>query len=67
MSKLTKNGVSTTKGRRVFKFERWFSYNGTSHVQWDYRDSKGVLHSGVAMTVKQGKAKAEKASGEKIQ
>lgn len=59
MSKLTENGVSTTKGNGEFKYEEFYSSVLKKHkIAWDYRDTNGVLHSGVANTVEEAKLKA---------
>jgi hypothetical protein len=41
-------------------------FSDTEYVQWEYRDTKGVLHSGVALTVEDARRMAEQASGDKI-
>lgn len=51
MSKLTKNGVSTTK-KGQFQYEEYYcSITKKTRVQWDYRDPTGKLHSGIVKDV----------------
>lgn len=48
---LTANGVSTTKERNSFQYEKFTTKIGRKNierVQWDYRDKNGVLHTGIA-------------------
>lgn len=73
---LTVNGCSTTKAKGQFAYEiyhrpqsRTDIYRGKppeQRVQWDYRDSKGKLFSGTALTIEQAKEAARKQSGENI-
>lgn len=61
MTKLTKNGVSTTQGRDQFAYEKYYNKVLKRHiVQWDYRDANGQLHSGTAKTLEEAKEKAAK-------
>jgi len=56
---MTKNGVSTTKQPGQFQYERFYSRILRKYrYAWDYRDLKGELHSGIAKTLKEAKAKA---------
>jgi hypothetical protein len=60
---LIKNGVSTTTGKDQFNFEVFTTKIGRkpiTRIQWDYRDSNGVLHSGVAKTILDAAKAAEK-------
>jgi len=76
MGTLTTNGISTTKRNGQFAYEvyhlpqsRIDAYQGKpckERVQWDYRDSKGNLFSGVAKTIEEAKAAARQQSGEPI-
>lgn len=63
--RLTKNGVSTTKEKGIFAYEEYGPVN-KKRVQWDYRDRKGKLHSGVSKTLPAAMITAEKESGERI-
>lgn len=73
---LTKNGCSTTKAMGQFAYEiyhkpqnRIDAYRGKpreQRVQWDYRDTKGKLFSGIALTVEDARKFAEQQSGERI-
>lgn len=73
---LTQNGISTTRQKGQFAYEEYELplsstdiYRGLSaptRVQWDYRDTKGTLFSGIAKTVEQARQAAEKQSGEKL-
>lgn len=61
MSKMTKNGVSTTVKKGQFQFEQYYAgsvIRGVLRVQWDYRDTRGDLHSGISTTVAEAKAQA---------
>jgi len=65
MTEMTKNGVSTTTTPRTFKCERYkSSLSQTWKVQWDYRDSKGKLHTGIAASEEEARLEAERQSGE---
>jgi hypothetical protein len=51
MSRLTKGGISTTRGRDTFRREAFYSRAMRRYlIQWDYRDKAGELHSGIADT-----------------
>jgi len=73
---ITKNGCSTTKTNGRFAYERYYlqqsrtdAYRGLpqkERVQWDYRDSKGKLFSGIAKTLGEAKESAKLQSGEDI-
>ena len=64
---LTINGISTTTAEQRFAHELYYSpVLRKNMIQWDYRDSRGKLHSGVARSVEQAKKIAEKRSSEKI-
>jgi len=68
MSELTKDGVSTTTTSGVFAYE-WFITAGRGRlkkVHWDYRDSKGKLHTGIANSIEEAKADASICSGEEV-
>ncbi|HEQ98846.1 MAG TPA: DUF3873 domain-containing protein [candidate division Zixibacteria bacterium] len=67
-SKLNKNGCTTTHERGQFAYEEFRSalFNYELRVQWDYRDHKGRLHSGIAKSIEEAKAAARKSSGEII-
>lgn len=59
--KLTENGISTTQNKGDFRFEKFISgVTGKPVIQWDYRDSQGVLHSGVAHSLDEALEKASK-------
>lgn len=61
MSKLTKDGVSTTTRPGQFQHEKFFSSGTRKHmVAWDYRDLHGVLHSGISKTIEAAKTAAAK-------
>lgn len=62
---LTENGVSTTKQNCTFAHEPFVSH-GRNYIQWDYRDSSGKLHSGVAKTLEEAYTRAALLSGELI-
>jgi len=62
---LTENGVSTTKEKGQFAYEEYGPYYNRK-IQWDYRDNKGVLHSGISRTLAMAILEAAKKSGEKI-
>jgi hypothetical protein len=59
-TRMTRNGVTTTKGRDQFQWEEFLPAlgGGVSYVQWDYRDAKGELHSGVARNLADAEVKA---------
>jgi hypothetical protein len=60
--------VRLTESRGQFRFEVYRSaILHQEQVQWDYRDTKGTLFSGVALTVEDARRMAEQQSGEKIQ
>jgi hypothetical protein len=67
---LTENGISTTKGHGQFRYETYQTafapVKGITRVQWDYRDTKGVLHSGIAKSVEEARKAARVASGESV-
>ena len=73
---LTKDGCSTTKARGQFAYEVYYKtqsrideYRGKpleQRVQWDYRDTKGKLFSGIAKTVNEALDAAENQSGERV-
>jgi hypothetical protein len=51
---LTANGVTTTTEKDCLQYEKYFTKIGrkkVARIQWDYRDSKGVLHSGIATSI----------------
>ncbi len=56
---LTKHGVSTTTERDCFRYEEYTTeVSRRTKVQWDYRDARGELHSGVACDVDHAKERA---------
>ena len=60
---LTENGVSTTKEKNSFKYEKFLTKVGRKTVerfQWDYRDQDGELHSGVSKSLEQACTAASK-------
>jgi hypothetical protein len=61
-------GVSTTKGLGQFQYEVFISHilKGQQRVAWDYRDTFGVLHVGVAQTLPEAMRKASEESGETV-
>jgi hypothetical protein len=73
---LTKNGCSTTKRCGQFAYEVYFkpqnpidAYRGKpaeQRVQWDYRDTKGKLFSGIAKRVEQARQVAANQSNETV-
>ena len=66
-TKLNKNGCTTTNGRGQFAYEEYYSPIALGmRVQWDYRDSKGKLYSGIAKSIEAARAAARKQSGEII-
>ena len=67
MALTDKDGISTTKTPGQFAFVVYYSVAlRGERVQWDYRDTNGMLHSGVAGTIEQAMQVAERFSGEKI-
>lgn len=49
MTIMTKDGISTTISKGQFQCERFYSFVLKEYrFQWDYRDHRGELHSGVA-------------------
>jgi len=76
MGTLTANGISTTKRNGQFAYEVYYLPQSRidacqgrprkERVQWDYRDSKGNLFSGIAKTIEGAKAAARQQSGEPI-
>lgn len=64
---ITKDGVTTTPASRKFSCELWYS-NALRRdmVQWDYKDSKGKFHTGIARTIHRAKLAAQRRSGELI-
>lgn len=55
---MTERGISTTEVGQ-FRHEEYYSQVAKGkRVQWDYRDTKGILHSGIAKTLEEAKAKA---------
>ncbi len=64
---LNKNGCTITNDRGQFAYEEYYSPIAQGmRVQWDYRDSKGRLYSGIAKSIEAAKAEAQKQSGEMI-
>lgn len=59
-------GVSTTRELRMFRTESYTGADGERRVQWDYRDSNGTLHSGIAPSERAAREEAERRSGERI-
>ncbi|MHB1167033.1 MAG: DUF3873 family protein [Carboxydocellales bacterium] len=61
MTKLTKNGVTTTQKPGQFQCERHYcSISRKEQVHWDYRDTNGRLHTGVAKSEAEAQEKAAK-------
>ena len=61
MSKLTKNGISTTTENDTFAYEKYFSsLLGGYRYHWDYRDKNGQLFSGVAKSYQEAVAEARR-------
>jgi hypothetical protein len=61
-------GCSTTKTPGQFAYDEFTSkFTGRRMVQWDYRDSKGNLFSGVAKSVEAAREVARKQSGEPVE
>jgi hypothetical protein len=48
---LQQNGVSTTRGRDVLRYDCFIGFRGRDRVQWDYRDQRGNLHTAVCSTL----------------
>lgn len=64
---ITEHGVSTTRTPGEFACEQFHSrIRRKPFYQWDYRDSSGELHSGIAMSRAAAITAAELASGEVI-
>ena len=73
---LTKNGISTTTTRGTFAYAVYYKqqsltdkYRGLppeQRVQWDYRDTSGKLHSGIARTLETAYQAAANCSGESV-
>ena len=58
---LTEHGVSTTIERDCFRYETYHPTGKThTRIQWDYRDSQGVLHSGIARDLPSAQASARR-------
>jgi len=61
-------GCSTTKTPGQFAYDEFVSkFSGRRMVQWDYRDSKGKLFSGVAKSVEIARRAARDQSGEPVE
>jgi hypothetical protein len=64
---LNENGISTTRGRGQFRAEKFFSATIRRwYWQWDYRDSKGRLFTGIAPTEEEAQQRAARQTGEVI-
>lgn len=64
---ITKDAVSTTNTSPHFQTETLYSgFRRRKMVFWDYRDSKGKLHSGISRTVHRARLAAQRASNETI-
>lgn len=59
MTGLTQNGISTTTEKNSFRYETMKMF-GKIRTQWDYRDSSGKLHSGIAKDLETAKIRASK-------
>jgi hypothetical protein len=58
---LTRDGISTTKKVGSFRTEQYTDrFSGETHVQWDYRDANGELHTGIAPTLQMARKAAAK-------
>lgn len=58
---LTVDGISTTRTHGSFRTEEYYSrISKRRYIQWDYRDSDGVLHSGVARDITAARKVASK-------
>lgn len=65
--KISKDGASTTMTPGQFKTEPFFSsVHPRRLVQWDYRDTKGRLFTGVARTIHRARLAAQRQSNETI-
>lgn len=63
----SENGFSTTNTPGQFAYENFYSAMlRRDMVQWDYRDTRGVLHTGIARTIHRAKLAAQRASNETI-
>jgi hypothetical protein len=64
---LTKDGISTTRNRGKFAYEQFYSaIKRRNLVQWDYRDTSGKLHSGIAKSLEAAIVAAAEASAEMV-
>jgi hypothetical protein len=58
---LTRDGISTTKKIGSLRTEEFYSkISKKTMIQWDYRDAKGVLHSGISATLQMARKAASK-------
>jgi len=57
---MTSGGVSTNHSNDLFTYNEYEDYKKKIRVQWDYRDSKGKLHSGIARSLEDAKTCAAK-------
>lgn len=65
--KISKDGVTTTNTPGQFQTEPFFSsVRRRRLVQWDYRDSKGRLFTGIARTIHRARLAAQRLSNETI-